>query len=310
MVSPRRLAGLHLLMAMVLLPGLTACETFDPAGWVTGPVEAPERITVEGLDPDAPFPTLARVPSAPPRPTSKRDRLGLAQDLAVQRSKARYTTGAPQPGAPQPGAPQPDAPQPGAPQPGAPQPDASNRPVTQPAPSGTSQSFQGVSPSLRPTAPGPAPLPPLSAAAPVAETEPENLVRTTPPAARVAPAADRPVGQLVAVFYFPGGASDLNPEDRDLIEEVALLHRQNGGRLRVVGHAAPRVRSAGPGTWGLARLRLSLNRASKVARRLAALGSATEDLVVAAASDLDRSRDLLAGPGDARHHRVEIFLEE
>ncbi len=226
---------------------LAACasgEGFDPAGWVTGEVAPPERISTEGFDADAPFPNLSRVPDRPPRPTPKRERLADVRDLASQRGVASPRP-APAEIDTRPGAPPPPAPPP----PGA-----------------------GIAPGD--PAPGRAALSPL------------------------------PPGQLVAVFYFPGIASELDPADGPLLQDVALLHRQRGGALRIVGHAD--WDAAGDRkTAQMQRLRLSMTRASKVARRLESLGSAPQDLIVSAAADA-----ATAEAGGARQQRVEIFLLE
>ncbi len=118
---------------------LAACasgEGFDPAGWVTGEVAPPERISTEGFDADAPFPNLSRVPDRPPRPTPKRERLADVRDLASQRGVASPRP-APAEIDTRPGAPPPPAPPP---------PGATPLTLTRPRPTGTYRSAAFKSP--------------------------------------------------------------------------------------------------------------------------------------------------------------------
>ncbi|MDJ0607752.1 MAG: OmpA family protein [Kiloniellales bacterium] len=240
-----RLRRLWRVAPVLVLSACAGGEGFDPAGWVTGEVAPPERISTEGFDPDAPFPNLSRVPDRPPRPSPKRDRVADVRDLASQRGTEARRRPPPAEVDTRPGAPPPPAPPP--PGAGAPAPDAG---------------------------------------------------------AGSARLAAVPPGQLVAVFYFPGIASELDPADGPLLQDVALLHRQRGGALRIVGHAE--WDAAGEAKTGqVERLRLSMTRASRVARRLESLGSDPQDLIVSAAGDA-----AAAAAGGARRQRVEIFLVE
>ena len=67
---------------------------------------------------------------------------------------------------------------------------------------------------------------------------PPAPARTQAPQTEPVPAPVAAGGQLVAVIYFGHGSSQLDGKDRAVLRDVASLHRQRGGTIRVVGHAS------------------------------------------------------------------------
>ncbi|MEM7226996.1 MAG: OmpA family protein [Pseudomonadota bacterium] len=262
----------------VLVLGLAGCSTpdwADPDEWFDTQTPETQQVAAEGVDEDAPYPSLASVPDAPPRPSPEEQRAALADGLLADHANARYseqvltheTTAVPE-------AEPPIAPQ---------------------------SAAVGTPPLAEPTPPAAAPTTP--AAAPLTEVEPAALQE-----AALAPVPDlSDGGTLVAVIYFAEGAEDLTGDDRALLTEVMTLQRQRDGDLRVVGHDSARRPESGLNgeVDGFER---SLARANAVAETLVVLGLPPERLAVLAAGDSLPVYDESAASGAAGNRRVEIFL--
>ena len=170
-------------------------------------------------------------------------------------------------------------------------------------------------PNVAPPAVVPAPAsPPQVAAAPSAAPGlDEALRRTFPDAAAqrsVMPMAPprQGVDALAASIYFADGSAGLTEDDRSILREVARLHRERGGTVRVVGYASPEGR--GPvAARRIAALDMSSRRAEAVSRELARFG-------VAAGAITSSAEGTPAGPGAAGggfgaagERRVDIYLD-
>lgn len=113
-------------------------------------------------------------------------------------------------------------------------------------------------------------------------------------------------GQPLAVIFFAEGSAALSERDMAVLGNVAQIQRQQGGRLRVVGHASERVGAAGD--QEAANQRISLARAQAVAGALMQLGMPQGSLsVVAVGSQLPVYPETTAA-GEAGNRRVELFL--
>ncbi|MBT5414857.1 MAG: OmpA family protein [Rhodospirillaceae bacterium] len=111
-------------------------------------------------------------------------------------------------------------------------------------------------------------------------------------------------GRAVALIFFGNGSSKLSSRDNDILRDVARLFSQRGGKLRVVGHASGAVGGSDPVKQRLANFKVSVDRASAVARALTDAGVPAGIVEIDAVSD---NAPLLEG-GDAADRRAEIFL--
>ena len=116
-------------------------------------------------------------------------------------------------------------------------------------------------------------------------------------------------GQLAAIIFFGHGSSDLDARDRSVLRDVAALHQQRGGRLRIVGHASSRTRNTTPDEHQIANFDMSLVRAEAVQAELLALGVAVEAMTAEALGDAEPVYHEFMPSGEAGNRRVEIFLE-
>ena len=319
--NPRRRRLVTGLMATLLfLSGCTAVPDWaDPADWFTiDPV--PTKVGLaEGQARSQPtgFPNLASVPNQPPEVLSVEARAVLQADLAADRDNAVFSDQTPSGSAPIRANSGPSAASgtnDATVLPGAPVAPRIGRDLTAsigipPAPART--------PVVQPE-PVPAPVQPLAALpqATRASGEPAKsrfpeAQEHSPPGVTALPAAAG--GQLVAVIYFGQGSSQLDGKDRAVLRDVATLHRQRGGIIRVVGYASAQTVAADrPGTRigrDPASSGMSLKRANSVATGLIALG-ADRGRVRAEAGGGNQPAGLdVTVTGEAGNRRAEIFLE-
>lgn len=116
-------------------------------------------------------------------------------------------------------------------------------------------------------------------------------------------------GQLAAIIFFGHGSAELDGRDRGVLRDLAALHRQRGGRLRIVGHASSRTRNTTPDEHQIANFDMSLARAESVQEALLDLGVAPDALQVEAVGDAEPVYHEFMPSGEAGNRRVEIFLE-
>ncbi|MEQ8356869.1 MAG: OmpA family protein [Kiloniellaceae bacterium] len=117
-------------------------------------------------------------------------------------------------------------------------------------------------------------------------------------------------GQLAAIIFFSHGSSELDAGDRSVLRDIAALHRQRGGRLRVVGHSSSRTRNTTPEEHQIANFDMSLTRAESVQAELLALGVAAGAVRAEAVGDAEPVYHEFMPSGEAGNRRVEIFLEK
>jgi len=188
------------------------------------------------------------------------------------------------------------------------------------APSGP-VAARAAPPAAVPAVPPPAALPEPQAsgqgsgpsASPSASTmrAPERRVASRPPSAReaVSDAPAQGVSYRAAVIYFDPDSADLSPQDIAAIREVARFHRQTGGMVRIVGHAA----GDSPVTSGQrhrdATVRVSTARAEAVARQLVQFGVSQRSVAVRGAGEGEPM--LTDGSADSviRNRRAEIYID-
>jgi outer membrane protein OmpA-like peptidoglycan-associated protein len=163
-------------------------------------------------------------------------------------------------------------------------------PLVPPAPSSPPPQV-AVAPSItRPPAPAPNQLD-------------EALRRTFPDTA-----PRQGVDALAATIYFGDGAAGLTEADRAILREVAQLHRERGGNVRVVGYASPDGRGD-TATRRLANLDVASRRADGVSRELARFGVPTTAITTSAEGMPASDGVAGAGYGAAGERRVDIYLD-
>ena len=324
----RRRPVIGVMAALFLLSGCAAVPDWaDPADWFAiDPV--PTKVGVAEGQPhsqSSEFPNLASVPNQPPGVLSPEARMAVQATLAADRANAVYSdetlTGSTQIRTPI-GAPigasagrspsgAPPAPRIGS--------DLTATVRAPPAPAPTQVApTQVARTQVARTDPVPAPVvqPPAapSQSAQTAQTAGEPAKSRLPEAQKNSPAvvAALPAaagGQLVAVIYFGQGSSQLDGKDRAVLRDVAALHRQRGGTIRVVGHASADTVATDPAGHDLADDEISLRRANSVAVGLIALGAARDRVRAEARGAKQPVDNAFTTTGEAGNRRAEIFLE-
>ncbi len=154
---------------------------------------------------------------------------------------------------------------------------------------------------------------PLLAFQPVASPAPRGRVesRRTGGASRFRQAhAALPPGAIkVATILFPNGSAELDARDRLILDDVFSLHRQRGGKMRVIGHASHRTRNLDPATHNMVNYRISAARADSVARELIRRGVRADEISVDARADSEPIYYEIMPSGEAGNRRTEIYFE-
>jgi outer membrane protein OmpA-like peptidoglycan-associated protein len=113
----------------------------------------------------------------------------------------------------------------------------------------------------------------------------------------------------VATILFDNGSAKLNTSDRRVLRQVVAHHKQNGGTLRVVGHASSRTRNVDPARHQLINFKVSAARADAVLEQLVRYGTRASNLVVSSVSDTLPIYLESMPSGEAGNRRAEIFLD-
>ncbi|MEM7171898.1 MAG: OmpA family protein [Pseudomonadota bacterium] len=120
-------------------------------------------------------------------------------------------------------------------------------------------------------------------------------------------------GRLAAVVYFQAGSLALDSRDELILRGAAALQKERGGRLLVVGHAGALERATAgtqaPAAAKAEALRLSLERATRVAAALVAWGVNPQAIDIEALADSRPVYYEINDNGAAGNRRAEIFLE-
>ncbi len=113
----------------------------------------------------------------------------------------------------------------------------------------------------------------------------------------------------VATIQFGNGSAHLTPEDVRILREVINIHRQQGGVIRVVGHASSRTRNMVPEKHMAVNNKMSLARADTVGRELLKLGMPGDRLFVGGLSDTQPLYQEVMPSGEAGNRRTEIYVD-
>jgi len=118
------------------------------------------------------------------------------------------------------------------------------------------------------------------------------------------------VGQAIGYVYFGNDSSNLSAADRRVLRQVAQLQRVQGGVLRIVGHASQRTGNLDALAQDEINRRVSLARATAVARALVNMGVAPTLVQVAAAGDNQTLYAESTPAGEAGNRRAEVYLSQ
>jgi outer membrane protein OmpA-like peptidoglycan-associated protein len=116
------------------------------------------------------------------------------------------------------------------------------------------------------------------------------------------------VGQAVGYVYFGNGSSGLSDSDRDVLRQVVQLQRIQGGVLRIIGHASQRTGNLDALAQDQVNRKVSLERATAVARALVNMGVQPILVQVAAAGDNQTLYAESTPAGEAGNRRAEVYL--
>jgi outer membrane protein OmpA-like peptidoglycan-associated protein len=127
-----------------------------------------------------------------------------------------------------------------------------------------------------------------------------------PGASRLLPSGE---SRPVALIFFGYGSAGLSSNDVNVLKEVARLHRERSGLIRVIGHASQGTGGGDAVKQRLANFNISLARANAVARELSRLGVPIDQVQVAAAGAQHPIYYESTPTGEAGNRRVEIYLD-
>ena len=154
---------------------------------------------------------------------------------------------------------------------------------------------------------------PLLASQPAASPAPRGRVKSRRKGGtsrfRQARGALPPGATKVATILFPKGSANLDARDRRILNDVFRLHRQRGGKMRVIGHASRRTRNLDPATHKMVNYRISVARADSVARELIRRGVRADEISVDARADSEPIYYEIMPSGEAGNRRAEIYFE-
>ncbi|HEB78914.1 MAG TPA: OmpA family protein [Rhodospirillales bacterium] len=118
-----------------------------------------------------------------------------------------------------------------------------------------------------------------------------------------------PSAVRVATILFQNGSAELDGSDRRVLKKVRNIYRQQGGRLRVVGHSSSRTRNMDPVRHKMVNYRISADRANVVIAALKRLGVSSNDITADARADASPLYFEYMPSGEAGNRRAEIYFE-
>ncbi|WP_169568715.1 OmpA family protein [Sneathiella limimaris] len=115
-------------------------------------------------------------------------------------------------------------------------------------------------------------------------------------------------GEPAAIIHFEVGSSRVGSGDMSKLRSIAKQYGQQGGIVKVVGHASSRTRELPLDRHKLVNLRMSQERATSVVKALINLGVPSESIAVESKSDLMPLTREAMPSDEAKNRRTEIFL--
>lgn len=274
--SYRTAAWLALAAGAVLLAGCETMESVNPfSSGNEAEEEQREMLVAKGeenadeveakIDTDVEdsgeYPNLATVPDAPKSGMSPNQRLIIEEGLLADRENAQYIAGPPPKMLPRPGGEMPASP---------------SEPVSAsdlPSQSGGASSSSSAAPSAEPATT--ANNPPQTAAVPQGEQV------------------------LLVSIRFPEGSTQAPDQVDQVLEQVAMIQKQEDAFLRVVGHT---------GLGAANKDALSAERAEVIAARLMRLGAMQDKLIAEGRGDASPVAEGGDPQASRQNNRVEIFM--
>jgi outer membrane protein OmpA-like peptidoglycan-associated protein len=113
----------------------------------------------------------------------------------------------------------------------------------------------------------------------------------------------------VATIHFSNGSSGLDVTDQRVLQKVAALLQEQGGLIRVIGHASSRTRAMDPVRHKMVNYNVSVSRADRIARELVRLGAAKNQIMIGAVSDTQPLYFEVMPSGEAGNRRAEIYID-
>jgi len=124
-----------------------------------------------------------------------------------------------------------------------------------------------------------------------------------------APTALPPAGSPIAVVFFEDASTALSNRAMGVLKDVALIQRQQGGQLRLIGHASERTAAVSYGEHEAINQKLSIARANAVAHALIRFGAPEGTISVSAVGAQQPVYYEFMPTGEAGNRRVEVFLD-
>lgn len=122
------------------------------------------------------------------------------------------------------------------------------------------------------------------------------------------PAALPPAGAPIAVIFFQDSSSALSNRAMSVLKDVALIQQQQGGQIRLVGHASERTAAVSYAEHDAINQKMSIARANSVARALIGFGAPQGTISVSAVGAQQPVYYENMPTGEAGNRRVEVFL--
>lgn len=113
----------------------------------------------------------------------------------------------------------------------------------------------------------------------------------------------------VATILFDNGSHELKNQALGVLGKVFKIYRQEGGRVRIVGHSSSRTRNMDQVKHKMVNYQFSASRADIVARELIRLGVPSDNVFVDARADADPMYYEIMPSGEAGNRRAEVYFE-
>lgn len=111
----------------------------------------------------------------------------------------------------------------------------------------------------------------------------------------------------IAIIYFEKGTTDVKESDREVLFEAARLLKEEGGKLKIVGHSSPPADGIVTKENREANIKVSRVRTESVAKALLQIGVPLQLLELTAMADTQPVFSINSARGQSGNRRVEIY---